>query len=69
VREDRANRWVIVAFRLIGLLDASLPAYTDRKGVWTLDGDTIRWVGVVLFAAGGGLRIWPALCSGAGSAV
>ena len=26
VREDRANRWVIVAFRLIGLLDAYLPA-------------------------------------------
>jgi hypothetical protein len=32
VREDRANRWVIVAFGLIGLLAAYLPAYTDRKG-------------------------------------
>jgi hypothetical protein len=31
VREDRANRWVIVAFGLIGLLAAYLPAYTDRK--------------------------------------
>jgi hypothetical protein len=36
VREDRANRWVIVAFSLIGLLAAYLPAYTDRKGFWTL---------------------------------
>ena len=44
-REDRANRWVIAAFGLIGLLMAFLPAYTDRKGVWTLDGDTVRWVG------------------------
>jgi hypothetical protein len=59
VREDRADRWVIVVFALIGLLDAFLPALTDRAGFWTLDGDTIRWLGVVLFAAGGALRIWP----------
>jgi hypothetical protein len=37
-REDRANRWVFVPFALIGLLDAYLPAYTDRIGFWTLDG-------------------------------
>jgi hypothetical protein len=64
VREDRANRWVIVAFGLIGLLDAYLPAYTDRKEFWTLDGDAIRWLGVVLFAAGGALRIWPVFVLG-----
>ncbi len=28
VREDRGNRWVIVAFALVGLPDAYLPAYT-----------------------------------------
>ena len=64
VREDRANRWVIVAFGLIGLLAAYLPAYTDRKEFWTLDGDAIRWIGVVLFAAGGALRIWPVFVLG-----
>src|SRR5690349_20827715 len=37
-REDRANRWVIAVFTLIGLLAAYLPAYTERKGFWTLDG-------------------------------
>ncbi len=63
-REDRANRWVIAALGLIGLLAAYLPACTDRKGFWTLDGDTIRWVGVVVFAAGGTLRIWPVLVLG-----
>jgi protein-S-isoprenylcysteine O-methyltransferase Ste14 len=63
-REDRANRWVIIAFALIGLLLAYLPAYTDRKGFWTLDGDAIRWLGVVLFAAGGTLRIWPVFVLG-----
>src|SRR5215472_18537885 len=57
-REDRANRWVIAAFGLIGLLAAYLPAYSDRKGFWVLDGEAIRWLGVVLFAAGGALRIW-----------
>src|SRR5215469_13031888 len=64
VREDRTNRWVIVAFGLIGLLAAYLPAYTDRKGFWTLDGETIRWLGVVLFAAGGALRLWPVFVLG-----
>src|ERR1700757_5341039 len=37
VREDRANRWVIIAFGLIGVLAAYLPAYTDRKGFWTFE--------------------------------
>jgi protein-S-isoprenylcysteine O-methyltransferase Ste14 len=59
VREDRGNRWVILAFALIGLAGAYLPAYTDRKEFWTIDGDAIRWLGVALFAAGGALRLWP----------
>jgi protein-S-isoprenylcysteine O-methyltransferase Ste14 len=63
-REDRANRWVIMAFALIGLLCAYLPAYTDRKCFWTLDGDAVRWLGVVLFTAGGALRIWPVFVLG-----
>ena len=63
-REDRANRWVIAAFGLIGLLMAYLPAYADRKDFWTLGGDAIRWLGVVLFAVGGALRIWPVFVLG-----
>ena len=59
VREDRANRWVIAAFAAIGLLFAYLPAWTDRNELWIIDGDAVRWLGVVLFAAGGALRIWP----------
>jgi protein-S-isoprenylcysteine O-methyltransferase Ste14 len=64
VREARGNRWVIAAFAVIGLINAYLPAYTDRNEVWTIDGDTIRWLGVVLFAAGGALRIWPVFVLG-----
>jgi protein-S-isoprenylcysteine O-methyltransferase Ste14 len=63
-REDRSNRWVIVIFMLIGLLSGYLPAYTDRKEFLTLDGEIIRWLGVVLFAAGGALRIWPVFVLG-----
>jgi protein-S-isoprenylcysteine O-methyltransferase Ste14 len=59
VREDRGNRWVLVAFVLIGLLAGWLPANTDRNEFWVIDGDAVRWLGVVLFAAGGALRLWP----------
>ena len=64
VREDRGNRWVIIALALIGLLDAYLPAYADRKECWTIDGDPLLWLGLVLFAAGGALRIWPVFVLG-----
>jgi len=63
-REDRGNRWVLAAFTLIGLASAYLPAYTDRIGFWTLDGDGIRWLGVALFVAGGVLRLWPVFALG-----
>jgi len=45
-------------------LAAYLPAYTDRVGYWTVDGNTIRWLGVVLFGVGGALRIWPVFVLG-----
>jgi protein-S-isoprenylcysteine O-methyltransferase Ste14 len=64
VREDRGNRWVLIAFSLLGLLDAYLPAYTDRKELWTIDGDTTRWLGVMFFIAGGALRLWPVFVLG-----
>jgi protein-S-isoprenylcysteine O-methyltransferase Ste14 len=59
VREDRGNRWVLAAFSVIGLVNGWLPAYTDRNEFWIIDGDAVRWLGVVVFAAGGALRLWP----------
>jgi protein-S-isoprenylcysteine O-methyltransferase Ste14 len=64
VREDRGNRWVLVVFGAIGLIHGFLPAYTDRIGFWTLDGDTLRWFGLVLYAAGGVIRLWPVFVLG-----
>jgi protein-S-isoprenylcysteine O-methyltransferase Ste14 len=58
-REDRSNRWIFLPFVVIGLLSAFLPAYAERQGWWVLDGETVRWLGVFFYLAGGALRIWP----------
>jgi len=64
VREDRANRWVLPVIGVIGLLGGYLPAYADRHDIWTFDGETLRWFGVVLFIVGGALRMWPVFVLG-----
>jgi protein-S-isoprenylcysteine O-methyltransferase Ste14 len=64
VREDRGNRWVLPVFGALTMMDAFLPAYTDRLGFLTLDGETLRWAGVLLFAIGGALRLWPVFVLG-----
>ena len=64
VREDRSNRWVIAALGILGLLAGFLPAYTDRLGFWTFDGEGVRWLGFALFVVGGVLRIAPVFVLG-----
>jgi len=64
VREDRGNRWVIWLLIIVGLVDAYLPAWSDRNNFWTIDGETTRWLGVVLIAVGGTLRILPVFILG-----
>jgi protein-S-isoprenylcysteine O-methyltransferase Ste14 len=63
-QEDRSNRWVLIVFGAISLLVAYLPALTDRKEFWTLGGDGVRWLGIVLYLAGGVLRLWPVFVLG-----
>ena len=63
-KEDRANRWVFTAFSLIAFASAIVPPYTDRVGLWTIDGETTRWVGVILYVLGGALRLWPVFVLG-----
>jgi protein-S-isoprenylcysteine O-methyltransferase Ste14 len=62
--EDRANRWVFIALSLIALASAIVPPYTDRIGLWTIDGETTRWIGVILYLFGGALRLWPVFVLG-----
>jgi protein-S-isoprenylcysteine O-methyltransferase Ste14 len=64
VREYRRNRWVVVAVVVVGLVSAYLPAWSDRVGYWTIDGEVTRWIGVAIVAIGGVLRIAPVFILG-----
>ena len=63
-REDRTNRWVLIPFSIVGLALGFVPAFTDRIGFLTLDGNAIRWAGIALFIAGASLRLWPVFVLG-----
>jgi len=64
LREDRGNRWVIAAIGVIGLALGYVPAWCDRFEIWTIDGAALRWLGVVVFAVGSVLRLWPVFVLG-----
>ena len=69
VREDRSNRWVIAALGVLGVVDAYLPAYTDRIDFLTFGGDrdSVAWyLFFTRLAAFFASR--RSLCSGDGSA-
>ena len=63
-KEDRANRWVFTGFGLVAIASAIVPPYTDRVGLWTIDGETTRWAGVIVYVLGGALRLWPVFVLG-----
>ena len=67
-REDRANRWVIAVFGLIGLLSGYLPAYTDRKDFWTLDGSPFAGLASSSLPSAALCGSGQSLCSAIGSA-
>lgn len=64
VREDRSNRWVVAALGVLGIIDAYLPAYTDRIGFLTFGGEGVRWLGFLLYTVGGVLRLAPVFVLG-----
>jgi protein-S-isoprenylcysteine O-methyltransferase Ste14 len=57
VKEDRSNRWVIAALGVLSVIDAYLPAYTDRIDFLTFGDEGVRWLGFLLYTAGGVLRL------------
>jgi protein-S-isoprenylcysteine O-methyltransferase Ste14 len=63
-KEDRGNRWVFTAFGVVALTSALVPPYADRIGLWTIDGETTRWIGVIVYSLGGALRLWPVFVLG-----
>jgi protein-S-isoprenylcysteine O-methyltransferase Ste14 len=64
VKHDRDDRWVLAAVIVIQIALGLVPPWTDRLGVWSLDGETVRWLGVALAAVGGALRLWPVYALG-----
>ena len=64
VREDRSNRWVIAALGVLGIIDAYLPAYTDRVDFLSFGGEATRWLGFLLYTVGGVLRLAPVFVLG-----
>ncbi len=58
-KEDRDNRWVLIAFMIIALLAAYFSAYTDRIGFWVIGGSGVRWLGVVICSLGSVIRLIP----------
>src|ERR1700722_18807295 len=64
VKEDRSNRWVVEVFGVLGILDAYLPAYSDRVDFLTFGGEGVRWLGFVLYTSGGILRLAPVFVLG-----
>jgi protein-S-isoprenylcysteine O-methyltransferase Ste14 len=56
-REDTRNRWIFLPFLVLGFVLGWLPAYTDRRDIWTIDGDAVRYLGLALFVVGSVLRV------------
>jgi protein-S-isoprenylcysteine O-methyltransferase Ste14 len=58
-RFDADDVWVPLAAGALGALAMCIPPYTDRRDLWVIDGDAVRYAGLALFAIGAVLRVWP----------
>jgi protein-S-isoprenylcysteine O-methyltransferase Ste14 len=58
-REDVRSRWLFIPTAGGVLLLAWLVPFMDRRDLWTLDGDAVRWLGLAILLVAGPLRIWP----------
>ena len=56
-REDPSSRWLFVPLIIIAIVFAWLPPHLDRLNRWTIDGDTVRYLGLIITAIGGFVRV------------
>jgi protein-S-isoprenylcysteine O-methyltransferase Ste14 len=56
-REDRSSRWLFLPLIIVGIAFAWLPPRLDRLDLWTIDGDTARYLGLIVTAIGGFIRV------------
>jgi protein-S-isoprenylcysteine O-methyltransferase Ste14 len=59
LQRDTRGVWLLAPISLAVLALTLLPPYCDRRGLWTLDGDAVRYLGLALFTVGAVLRIGP----------
>jgi protein-S-isoprenylcysteine O-methyltransferase Ste14 len=55
--EDRSSRWIFIPIIIIAVAFGWLPPHLDRLNLWTIDGNTIRYVGLFITAIGGFVRL------------
>ena len=56
-RKDPSSRWIFVPLIIIAVAFAWLPPHLDRLNRWTIDGDTVRYLGLIITAIGGFVRV------------
>src|ERR1044072_5440894 len=55
--EDRSSRWIFIPIIIIAVTFGWLPPHLDRLNLWTIDGNTIRYLGLFITAIGGFVRV------------
>jgi len=56
-REDPSSRWIFIPLIIIAIVFAWLPPRLDRLDRWTIDGDTSRYLGLIITTIGGFVRV------------
>ena len=55
--EDPSSRWIFIPLIIITIVFAWLPPHLDRLNRWSIDGDTVRYLGLIITAIGGFVRV------------
>ena len=58
------SKTILYGFGLAIFALGVIPPYCDRRNIWTIDGDSVRYTGLILFFAGNILRLAAAFALG-----
>src|SRR5260370_25187485 len=59
-----ASKTILYGFGLVILAEVVVPPFCDRRDIWVIDGDPVRYFGLILFLAGSILRLAAAFALG-----
>jgi protein-S-isoprenylcysteine O-methyltransferase Ste14 len=57
IAHSSASKTILYGFGVVILAVVLIPPYCDRRGIWVIDGDTLRYFGLFLFVVGSILRL------------